>query len=375
MVVQKNNFSVALFSVLFGLIVGAIIMLVFGYNPISGYIALISSAFGSMQDIGGVLTQMTPLILTALGFTVASTAGFFNIGLSGQALAGWVGAVWYALSFPDMPAFVMIPSALILGTALGAVAGLIPGWLRAQFGASEVIVTIMMNYILLFLGNNILQNTMAKSIKESAETTKQVGHNASLQLKWLTDLTQGSSVSTGIFIALIMIVVVWFVMKKTTLGFEITAVGLNPDAAKYAGVSAKRTAVVAMAISGGLAGLAGTIEGLGNYLNFFTQNSSPSIGFDGMAVALLGGGSYLGILGAAALFSVLKIGGLGMPMSSGVPFELVDIVIASIIFFVGANYLIRLIQKRIKAMDEKAAAQDAAKKSAKVASKQAKGGE
>lgn len=375
MVVQKNNFSVALFSVLFGLIVGAIIMLVFGYNPISGYIALISSAFGSMQDIGGVLTQMTPLILTALGFTVASTAGFFNIGLSGQALAGWVGAVWYALSFPDMPAFVMIPSALILGTALGAVAGLIPGWLRAQFGASEVIVTIMMNYILLFLGNNILQNTMAKSIKESAETTKQVGHNASLQLKWLTDLTQGSSVSTGIFIALIMIVVVWFVMKKTTLGFEITAVGLNPDAAKYAGVSAKRTAVVAMAISGGLASLAGTIEGLGNYLNFFTQNSSPSIGFDGMAVALLGGGSYLGILGAAALFSVLKIGGLGMPMSSGVPFELVDIVIASIIFFVGANYLIRLIQKRIKAMDEKAAAQDAAKKSAKVASKQAKGGE
>jgi general nucleoside transport system permease protein len=375
MVVQKNNFSVALFSVLFGLIVGAIIMLVFGYNPISGYIALISSAFGSMQDIGGVLTQMTPLILTALGFTVASTAGFFNIGLSGQALAGWVGAVWYALSFPDMPAFVMIPSALILGTALGAVAGLIPGWLRAQFGASEVIVTIMMNYILLFLGNNILQNTMAKSIKESAETTKQVGHNASLQLKWLTDLTQGSSVSTGIFIALIMIVVVWFVMKKTTLGFEITAVGLNPDAAEYAGVSAKRTAVVAMAISGGLAGLAGTIEGLGNYLNFFTQNSSPSIGFDGMAVALLGGGSYLGILGAAALFSVLKIGGLGMPMSSGVPFELVDIVIASIIFFVGANYLIRLIQKRIKAMDEKAAAQDAAKKSAKVASKQAKGGE
>lgn len=375
MVVQKNNFSVALFSVLFGLIVGAIIMLVFGYNPISGYIALISSAFGSMQDIGGVLTQMTPLILTALGFTVASTAGFFNIGLSGQALAGWAGAVWYALSFPDMPAFVMIPSALILGTALGAVAGLIPGWLRAQFGASEVIVTIMMNYILLFLGNNILQNTMAKSIKESAETTKQVGHNASLQLKWLTDLTQGSSVSTGIFIALIMIVVVWFVMKKTTLGFEITAVGLNPDAAKYAGVSAKRTAVVAMAISGGLAGLAGTIEGLGNYLNFFTQNSSPSIGFDGMAVALLGGGSYLGILGAAALFSVLKIGGLGMPMSSGVPFELVDIVIASIIFFVGANYLIRLIQKRIKAMDEKAAAQDAAKKSAKVASKQAKGGE
>ena len=368
MTAQKNSLSVALFSVLFGLIIGAIIMLVFGYNPIAGYMALLGSAFGSMQDIGGVLTQMTPLILTALGFTVAQTAGFFNIGLSGQALAGWVGAVWYSLSFPNMPIYLMIPSALIIGAGWGALAGAIPGWLRAQFGASEVIVTIMMNYILLFLGNNILQNTMSKGIKESAETTKQVGANASLQMKWLTDLTQGSSISAGIFISLIMIVVIWFIMTKTTLGFEIRAVGLNPDAAKYAGMSAKRNAVVAMAISGGLAGLAGTIEGLGNYLNFFTQNGSPAIGFDGMAVALLGGGSYLGVLGAAAILSVLKIGGLGMPMSSGVPFELVDIVTASIIFFVGASYLIKLMQARIKAMDEKAAQTAEAKKLANVGS-------
>ncbi|MDU7281876.1 MAG: ABC transporter permease, partial [Leuconostoc citreum] len=169
-----------------------------------------------------------------------------------------------------------------------------------------------------------------------------------------------------------------FVMKKTTLGFEIRAVGLNSDAAKYAGMSAKRNAVIAMAISGGLAGLAGTIEGLGNYLNFFTQNGSPSIGFDGMAVALLGGGSYLGVLAAAAIFSVLKIGGLGMPMSSGVPFELVDIVTASIIFFVGASYLIKLIQKRVKAMDDKAARASQDKKAVKAAAdsnKNSKGGE
>mgnify|MGYP001087379470 CR=1 FL=1 len=378
MAAQKNSFSVALFSVLFGLIIGAVIMLIFGYNPISGYTALLGSAFGSTQDIGSVLTQMTPLILTALGFTVAQTAGFFNIGLSGQALAGWVGAVWYALSFPNMPVYLMLPSALIIGAGLGALAGAIPGWLRAQFGASEVIVTIMMNYILLFLGNNILQNTMSKGIKVSAETTKQVGANASLQMKWLTDLTQGSSISAGIFISVFMIFVVWFVMKKTTLGFEIRAVGLNSDAAKYAGMSAKRNAVIAMAISGGLAGLAGTIEGLGNYLNFFTQNGSLSIGFDGMAVALLGGGSYLGVLAAAAIFSVLKIGGLGMPMSSGVPFELVDIVTASIIFFVGASYLIKLIQKRVKAMDDKAARASQDKKAVKAAAdsnKNSKGGE
>jgi simple sugar transport system permease protein len=366
---QKTPLSVSLYSVLFGLIVGALIMLVFGYNPLDGYFALVGSAFGSTQDIGEVLRQMTPLLLTALGFTVASSAGFFNIGLSGQALAGWLISVWFALTNPDLPGFIMIPAALVLGALAGAVAGAIPGWLRAQFGASEVIVTIMMNYILLFVTNYSIQNLIPTSLKDNAEATKIVGDNASLKLDWLTQMTQGSSISSGIFIALVILGIIWFVMSKTTLGFEIRSVGLNEDAARYAGISAKRTAVVAMSISGALAGLAGTIEGLGNYGNIFVQGSSLSIGFDGMAVALLGNSSYLGILAAAALFSVLKIGGLGMPQTSGVPFELVDIIIASIIFFVGANYLIRLLQARLKEMDEKSAAQAAAKKAAKAAQK------
>lgn len=366
---QKTPLSVSLYSVLFGLIVGALIMLVFGYNPLDGYFALVGSAFGSTQDIGEVLRQMTPLLLTALGFTVASSAGFFNIGLSGQALAGWLISVWFALTNPDLPGFIMIPAALILGALAGAVAGAIPGWLRAQFGASEVIVTIMMNYILLFVTNYSIQSLIPTSLKDNAEATKIVGENASLKLDWLTQMTQGSSISSGIFIALVILGIIWFVMSKTTLGFEIRSVGLNEDAARYAGISAKRTAVVAMSISGALAGLAGTIEGLGNYGNVFVQGSSLSIGFDGMAVALLGNSSYLGILAAAALFSVLKIGGLGMPQTSGVPFELVDIIIASIIFFVGANYLIRLLQARLKEMDEKSAAQAAAKKAEKAAQK------
>lgn len=367
--IKKTPLSVSLYSVLFGLVVGALIMLAFGYNPLQGYTALLSSALGSTQDIGEVLRAMTPLILTALGFTVASSAGFFNIGLSGQALAGWLIAVWFALVNPGLSAWLLIPGALILGTLAGAVAGAIPGWLRAQFGASEVIVTIMMNYIILFVTNNTIQTVMSNKIKDNSEATKLVGDNASLKLDWLTNLTQGSSISSGIFISLLVLVLIWFVMNKTTLGFEIRAVGLNPDAARYSGISAKRTAIVAMAISGGLAGLAGTIEGLGNYGNIFVQNSAPDIGFNGMSVALLGNSSYLGILAAAALFSILQIGGLGMPQISGVPFELVNIIIASIIFFVGANYLIRLLQARVKEFDEKSAAKEAAKKAEKQATK------
>lgn len=135
-------------------------------------------------------------------------------------------------------------------------------------------------------------------------------------------------------------------MKKTTLGFEIRSVGLNPFASEYAGMSSKRTIVLSMVISGALAGLGGVVEGLGTYQNFFVQTTSLSIGFDGMAVSLLGSGSAIGILLSAILFSILKIGGLGMQTGAGVPFEIVNVSIALIIFFVGINFLIRFVMAK-----------------------------
>ena len=132
-------------------------------------------------------------------------------------------------------------------------------------------------------------------------------------------------------------------MKKTTLGFEIRSVGLNPFASEYAGMSSKRTIILSMMISGTLSGLCGAVQGLGTFQNFFIQNTSLSIGFDGMAVSLLGAGSSIGILLSALLFGMLKLGGQGMPLIAGVPTELVDVVIAAIIFFVGISYLIRFL--------------------------------
>lgn len=135
--------------------------------------------------------------------------------------------------------------------------------------------------------------------------------------------------------------------EETTLGFEIRFVGLNPFASEYAGMSSKRTIVLSMVISGALAGLGGVVEGLGTYQNFFVQTTSLSIGFDGMAVSLLGSGSAIGILLSAILFSILKIGGLGMQTGAGVPFEIVNVSIALIIFFVGINFLIRFVMAKV----------------------------
>lgn len=325
-------------SVLLGFILGAIVMLIFKYNPLEGYAAMIDGSLGSPYYIGETLRQATPLIFTALGFSVANSAGFFNIGLAGQALAGWLASVAFALAYPDMPKIIMLPSAIILGAIAGALFAAIPGFLRAFFGTSEVIVTIMLNYTMLYVSNHMVRNVLTENLGDS---TAQIGENASLRVNFLTQLTAGSNANAGLFLALIALVFVWFLMRKTTIGFEMRSVGLNPFASEYAGMSSKKNIILSMMISGALAGLGGVCEGLGTYHNIFILGSVPSVGFDGMAVSLLGAGSSIGILVSSLLFAILKIGGLSMPLSAGVPKEIVDIVIAAIIFFVGANYLIR----------------------------------
>ena len=228
----------------------------------------------------------------------------------------------------------------------GGIIGAIPGVLRAYLGTSEVIVTIMMNYIVLFVGNAFIRS-FPKSVMQSVDSSKRVGANAIYQTEWLRSLTANSRMNIGIFFALIAVVLIWYMLKKTTLGFEIRAVGLNPNAAEYAGMSSKRTIILSMIISGALAGLGGVVEGLGTYQNVFVQGSSLSVGFNGMAVSLLAANSPIGILFAAFLFAVLSVGAPGMNVAQ-IPTELVNIVTASIIFFVSAHYLIeRLTGKTV----------------------------
>ncbi len=345
--VRIRNILVPVLSVILGLVIGAILMAAFGFNPVIGYQSMLNASLGNLRSIGETLRQATPLIFTALGFSIANSAGFFNIGLSGQALCGWVASVSLALVFPDLPKVILLPLCVIAGALAGALAGAVPGFLRAYFGTSEVIVTIMMNYIVLYLSTFILQDVMPANFRSSLDSSNRITENASLSMDSLSTFFGGSRVNAGLFLALIGLVVVWFIMKKTTLGYEIRAVGLNPNASEYAGMSSKRTIILSMVLSGTFAGLGGVVEGLGTYQNFFVQTESLSIGFDGLAVSLLGAGTSIGILLSALLFSILQIGGLGMQTGAGVPFEIVNVVIALIIFFVAISYIMRVLLAKI----------------------------
>lgn len=341
--------AIPLLSVILGVIVGAILMLSFGYDPVAGYVAMFRGALSNPFYIGQTLRMAAPLIVIGLGFAVANTAGFFNIGLSGQVLMGWFASIVVAQTLPDLPKFILLPLAIIVGMIAGAIWAGIAGVLRAYFDTSEVIVTIMLNHISYHTVNHIIRTYLV----EVGDSTQRIGENASMRIPFLTSITNNSTLHIGIFIAIVMVFIVSIFMNRTTFGFELRSVGLNADAAEYSGMNAKKNIVMAMLISGALAGLGGTMEGLGNFQNIFVQGGIPQIGFDGMGVALLGGSSPIGILFSSLLFSIMKTGGTTMPLAAGTPNEIVDIVIALIIFFVGANYIIRLLLSKLQKTEKK----------------------
>lgn len=338
-----NKFFVSLASVFIGLFFGALLMISFGYDPIKGYEFLFTGAFGTPFAIGQTIRAATPLIFTGLGFAVAYTAGFFNIGLSGQALWGWLASVWVALALGEAPMWLTLPVAIIAGTLAGALWAAIAGVLKAYFNTSEVIVTIMLNYVSIYVVDYLIRNV----ITDRADRTPTVGANASLKMDFLSQWTQNSTIHGGIFLALIAAVLVMILMARTTTGFELKAVGLNPHAAKYAGMSAKKNIILAMFISGALAGLGGVMNGLGEFGFINLQNGvAPAIGFNGMAVALLGINHPIGVIFAALLFGALNTGASTMALFAKIPQEVVNIVIGIIIFFVGANYIITFFSDR-----------------------------
>lgn len=336
---KTNNFieklTIPIVSIISGFLLGALIMLFFGYNPIAAYDAMIVTVLSSPYFIGEVLRQATVLTLTGLAFNVAYQSGFFNIGLSGQLLAGWLSSVTFALAFPDMPRMVMVPAVLIIGSLCGALYASIAGVLRAYLGTNEVVVTIMLNYIILYTTNYLIREVIG-----SGNMTEKVGDNASLAIGFITTLTGGSRLNMGLFIAIVMVILYAFVMKHTTMGFELKAVGLNKDAAEYAGIHVEKNIVLAIFLSGGLAGLAGVIHGIGTFGNLYTLTALPSEGFNGIAVGLLGMGTPFGTFLASILFGILNIGASFMPNRAGVPDELASVITAAIIFFIGSSYII-----------------------------------
>ncbi|QHA91818.1 ABC transporter permease [Bacillus sp. N1-1] len=337
------SITVPLLSVALGLLVGGIIMLVSGYNPIVAYAALFNGIFSNTYVLGETVRQMTPLILSGLAVAFAFRTGLFNIGVEGQLLVGWLASVYIGLQFEGLSPVVHIPLAIIAAALAGAIWAFVPGFLKAKYQVHEVITTIMMNYVALHVVNAIIRTYLLAP----GERTDQINASASLQSPFLESITDFSRLHYGFVVAIIGAIIMWFLLWKTTTGYELRSVGFNKYASEYAGINVQRNIVLSMVISGAFAGAAGAMEGLGTYGYMTVMADFTGVGFDGIAVALLGANGALGVVLASALFGGLKIGALNMQSVAQVPTQLVEIVIAMIIFFVASSYLIHWISNRV----------------------------
>ncbi len=307
------------------------------------YRALWESSLGSAHALGRTLTEATPLVLTGLSVALAFKAGLFNIGAAGQLVigatcAGWVGFTW------DLPTPIHLPLAIAAGFAGGAAWGSIAGVLKARTGAHEVITTIMLNYIAYNLLNYALRSDAFQPAGRDDLISKAVNDNARLPVMTIGEM----SVHAGLFLAIAAAVIVWWLLERSTVGFRLKAVGANPFASRYAGMSVGAIYILAMLLAGGLAGLGGTVNILGRPSFSLTGQYYFFLGFDGIAVALLARANPIGVLGAAFLFGVLRSGSTGMQAATSTPVDIILVIQALIILFVAAPALVRAIY-RIKA--------------------------
>jgi general nucleoside transport system permease protein len=337
-----NTTVKSLLAVLLGLLAGALLMAVTGHNPFLGYKFLVEGGLKNPERIGNTLATATPLILTGLSVAFAFRTGLFNIGVAGQMLFGGFCATAVGLS-ADLPRALLLLVMILAGFLGGSLWAVLPGILKARFNVHEVVSTIMMNWIAYWTVYYAVPGYFKGDYLETE--SKKLPDAATLREPMLSDLFDGSYINWGILIAVVAVVAVAFIINKTTLGYELKAVGFNRHAAEYAGIAVKRSIVLSMILSGGLAGLGGVAQYVGN-ASSIQIGILPSQGFDGIAVALLGANTPLGVLGAAVFFGLLYSGRGFMNAMTEIPPEIADSIIAIIIYFAATSILIeRLYQK------------------------------
>jgi general nucleoside transport system permease protein len=327
-----------LIAVAAAFLVGGLVVLAIGENPLRIYAILFRGAFGSVDSIGLILFNAVPLIFAGLAVAFAFRAGLFNIGGEGQLYIGAFVCTLAGFALSGLPAVVMIPALIVASAAGGAAWAAIPGILKARFGVHEVINTIMMNFIAVGLTSYFVVNVL----REAGQMTPQTAEiPVAGQLPRLSGalshigihLPAANPLNYSLLLALGAIWLAWFVLYRTNLGYDIRAVGANPSAAEYAGINVRRTIVFAMLISGAFAGLVATNEVMG-FRHRFLDNFSAGWGFMGIAVALLGKNTPVGVLLAALLFGILTTGGLEIDVFTDVPRELILVVQAVTIILV-----------------------------------------
>jgi len=328
------NVALPFAGVAVALALGAVMLLLLGAKPVAAFAAIVNGAFGSTFGLTQTLVKATPLLLVGAGICIAFRANVINIGGEGQIIVGALAATWFPLSFASAPGWLLIPSTLIVGFIAGAMWGFVPGILKARLHVNEILSTIMMNAIAQQFMNYLLQGPLMDPAAVAQGTflaqSAQLPHQV-----WLPRLVPRTLLHAGVIVAVVMAVLVYFFLWRTTIGYDIRAVGLNPEAARYSGIRVPYYQALSLTLAGGFSGLAGAIEVMG-VQHRLMDGLTSGYGFTGIVAALLGGLHPLGLIPASVLFGALLVGADKMQRAVQVPSSLVMALLGLIVLFVSS---------------------------------------
>ena len=361
--ILKKPITATFIAIFLGFVVAAILLAAAGYDPIASFTALFEGVFSKPKYISNTIIKAAPIILTGISVAFAFKTGMFNIGAEGQYVAGTVCAVIVGSTL-DLPMFLQIPVVVLAGVAGGALTGAITGFLKARFGIHEVITAIMLNWTMLYLNNFVVNSAMfhrpsstsSIPVNDSSFTMilpewklSDQGLETLRNVPWLYDFLVKSDVNIAFVVAVVVAILIWFVLYRSKLGFELRAVGFNRDAAEFAGMPVERNTVLAMTIAGGISGLAGAlmITGIAPHC-ISTLAGFENYGFNGFSVALIAGSSPIGCIFAGLLFGGLLYGGTSVQMAVGAPTDIINIMIGTIVFFVALARVVTLLAKHLE---------------------------
>ena len=314
------------------LLIGAGMLLALKVNPLVAYSAMLDGAVGSVSALTQTLVKATPLLLVGLGVLIAYRGGVVNIGGEGQLIVGALAATALSIGMDTWPRWLLLPACLIASTASGAVWGGVPGYLKSRLGVNEILSTVMMNAIALQFANFLLRGPLLDP--EEIERGTRIAQSAQLPPQvWLTRLVPRTLLHSGAILAVIMAFLVYIFLWRTTIGYRIRAVGLNPNASRYAGVPVPFYQALSLILGGAFAGLAGAVEVMGVHYRM-TEGLSGGYGFSGIVAALFGKLHPLGAIPASVLFGGLLVGGNRMQRVVQVPSALIDAILGLVVIFV-----------------------------------------
>ena len=346
--VAENRFIHILLSILLGFLVGAIFLAIMGLSVGEAYGRLITSVT-SVKGFSYVIVYSIPYIVVGLSVAFSFKTGVFNIGAEGQFVMGSMAAAVVGILAGGLPKIVLIPLCFLAAMLAGAVWGVIVGVLKTKWGINEVLSMIMFNWVAFYL-SNFIAGIPAIHSDGTAEATKNISDNASTLLSkdLINRLGLCPTANWGILVAIAVTVLVWFIIEKTTLGYELKAVGSNKFAAEYGGINVNRSILTALAISGALAGLGGSLQlmGMGSRISVFS--SQEGFGFAGIVVALIGCSNPFGVLIAGIFYGALTFGGSKLNLV-GAPTQLINVIVGTVVFFIA----ISIIFTRLKFLKRK----------------------